>query len=427
MKHIFIAITCVICLFIISQCKLANEDNELPIVNLEVNLHNMQKILLSEFTDKIKYVVLDSIDDYPLAWIKSIGFSDDYILVSDDKSCFLYDNKGQFIKKIGRNGRGPGEYVFLTNVFLENDKIYIRDLYNLIEFNLDGTFINKFSNTFKINDIYLEPGTFMINDTMIIGHIDNRTGQTEYKALIINKQGDVKFSFKNYILFTLEPGVRYAKEPGEVFIHKYKNNIFYKELLNDTLFQIDEDYLLIPKFIFNFGKYKLPIAERGKQWTSIDFDSYIFLYHIFQTDEYLILDCEFNQYFPASRLTPELKRRPGSNNNTQLYNTKSVLGIYNRRTNDLVFSEPTSTDNYLFTSGLYNDIDGGPRFFPDQQVNDSTLVMFVNAGDFKDHINSDDFKKSIPKYPEKKKELERLANSLKETDNPVLMLVRLKK
>ena len=42
-------------------------------------------------------------------------------------------------------------------------------------------------------------------------------------------------------------------------------------------------------------------------------------------------------------------------------------------------------------------------------------------------VSSDKFNKSVPKYPEKTKELKRLANSLKETDNPVLMLVRLKK
>ena len=32
-----------------------------------------------------------------------------------------------------------------------------------------------------------------------------------------------------------------------------------------------------------------------------------------------------------------------------------------------------------------------------------------------------------PEFPEKKKELEKLANSLKETDNPILMIVKLKK
>lgn len=43
----------------------------------------------------------------------------------------------------------------------------------------------------------------------------------------------------------------------------------------------------------------------------------------------------------------------------------------------------------------------------------------------KTYIASKEFRESEPLYPEKKRELESLANSLKETDNPVLVLVRL--
>jgi hypothetical protein len=42
-------------------------------------------------------------------------------------------------------------------------------------------------------------------------------------------------------------------------------------------------------------------------------------------------------------------------------------------------------------------------------------------------LKSDDFIHTKSIYPEKKKELEKLANNLKVTDNPVLVLVRLKK
>ncbi|HPR73630.1 MAG TPA: hypothetical protein P5180_12950 [Bacteroidales bacterium] len=42
------------------------------------------------------------------------------------------------------------------------------------------------------------------------------------------------------------------------------------------------------------------------------------------------------------------------------------------------------------------------------------------------HSKSETFKNIQPVYPEKKKEFEKLADSLKETDNPVLVLVRLK-
>jgi len=45
----------------------------------------------------------------------------------------------------------------------------------------------------------------------------------------------------------------------------------------------------------------------------------------------------------------------------------------------------------------------------------------------KAHVGTETFINSSPKYPEKKKELEKLANSLKETDNPVLVMVRLKR
>jgi len=44
----------------------------------------------------------------------------------------------------------------------------------------------------------------------------------------------------------------------------------------------------------------------------------------------------------------------------------------------------------------------------------------------KKYITSEAFQNST-QFPEKKKELEKLANSLKETDNPVLVLVKLKK
>ncbi|MGI5913960.1 MAG: hypothetical protein ACOX5K_04455 [Bacteroidales bacterium] len=46
--------------------------------------------------------------------------------------------------------------------------------------------------------------------------------------------------------------------------------------------------------------------------------------------------------------------------------------------------------------------------------------------ELKSHVSGDDFQNSIPKCPEKKKDLEKFANSLEETDNPVLVMVRLK-
>ena len=55
------------------------------------------------------------------------------------------------------------------------------------------------------------------------------------------------------------------------------------------------------------------------------------------------------------------------------------------------------------------------------------LFYLLFVFNLKVHVSGNEFKNKVNIYPEKKKDLEKLANSLKETDNPVLVLVSLKK
>jgi hypothetical protein len=151
--------------------------------------------------------------------------------------------------------------------------------------------------------------------------------------------------------------------------------------------------------------------------------NYIFIPEVFQNEDYLFIKCKYGNHFPAKRLTPETFKLPTGDMSTKWYNTKFVLGIYNKKTKEVSFCEPTSTDNPLFTSGIYNDIDGGPRFFPDIQVNDTTLAMVVKPVDLIKHIESDDYRNNSRISSSKKKRLEDLAIKLKDSDNPVLMFV----
>jgi hypothetical protein len=77
--------------------------------------------------------------------------------------------------------------------------------------------------------------------------------------------------------------------------------------------------------------------------------------------------------------------------------------------------------------GLVNDLDGGPDIWPRTIKDDNTILSWIDAPKLKAYVASETFKDSKPKYPDKKEELEKLAESLQETDNPVLMMVRLKK
>ena len=79
--------------------------------------------------------------------------------------------------------------------------------------------------------------------------------------------------------------------------------------------------------------------------------------------------------------------------------------------------------------GISNDLDGGLKFLPMSYLiekNREYLIEMIDPFQLKKRIASSEFKIIASVYLEKKKELEKLANSLKETDNPVLMIVRLK-
>jgi hypothetical protein len=108
------------------------------------------------------------------------------------------------------------------------------------------------------------------------------------------------------------------------------------------------------------------------------------------------------------------------------YYKKQILLLVEKNSRNTFTNDVGSKE----TGGIFNDLDGGTKFLPISYFvkNDREyLCGLLNPLQIKTLITSSEFKNSTPKYPEKKKELEKLANKLKETDNPVLMIVRLKK
>lgn len=413
-------------LFAFISCNQAQETSDnLQVIDVQSNIEKMEVVKLSEISTNIRYVPLETGSDIFFQGLWECVFSDSLILARDLNKCILFDIDGNFKTRIGKNGRGPGEYFNLKcSDFGVDSNIFIQGNMSLYEYKLDGSFINQYNNIFRLNN-----GTYDINrwkevgESLFLGHVANSNGQIKDKALIIDKNGDIKHNYKNFILFDRERP-QHGHFEDFAHINKIGANFFYKECFNDTLYLLDEKFNLVPQYVFNLGKYKVPTTLRLQNRIS-DYWNYIILWEIFQTKELLLLRFEFMDLFPARRLTPKSSIFPGGD--PVWRNTTFILGIFNKLTKQLVFCKPSDTDNPLYTTGLYNDIDCGPRFFPSEQVNDSTFVMKIDAKNFIEHVVSDDFKNGVPKYPRKKKQLEELANRLTDYDNPVLMFVTINK
>jgi len=270
----------------------------------------------------------------------------------------------------------------------------------------------------SVDDNYSIFTWYPLNDSILLGNVPNSTGLIENKALLINKTGRILKSYKNYSLFKRERRV-FGYFEDFAHILQYDGRIYFKNLYNDTLFYLDGNQDLIPKYAFYLGKYKEPIEVQASDIK--DMFQYIYVYNVYQTEDLLFIRCALGRFFPARRFTPKEYNIPGAK--PSMYNTTEALGIYDKNTKEFVFCKPVTTDNPLFATGLYNDIDAGPKFFPQKQINDSTMVMWIDAKQLIEHVASDDFKNNSPNFPEKKKELEKLVNGLNEFDNPILMFV----
>lgn len=420
---------CFLIFMLLLHCiKSPDKGNSIQAIDIGAGVTKMQRSSLSQFTDDILYTKLEFLEESQIDLIRSISVSEKYILISDRKFCYLFDTKGKFLRKIGKVGRGPGEYQFLTDALLLNDRIYIQSVFDMFEYKTDGSFVRKIKDRFMFNNNKYEytRNWIYLNDLSILCHIPNPTGSIRYKALITDNSRDIIKSYPNHIYFSPVKPITITEDNAHIY--RFGQRIYFKEYYNDTLFYLDEKYNLIPEYVFKLGKYKEPVDGREKpiaEWGESQ-SRYIFIPMVFQTEKFLFIKCQFRDNFPAKRLTPKLINLPDGSVLRQWYNTTYILGIWNKQKRVLSLCNPSATDNPLVASGIYNDIDAGPNFFPETQISNSTMAMWVTAHDLKAHVASNEFKKGTAKYPEKKKKLEELAASLSDYDNPVLMFVKLK-
>jgi len=343
------------------------------------------QINLSEIADNIIYIPLD--DSIP------IGMTYHYELVNDllylsikDIGILTFNKNGKLINKIGNIGRGPGEYKFFMQFTVDekNGNIYVLD-YDIIKiYTSNGNFLRTIP--LKETGGHFQELCYYNSKIFIPEYIG--IGKAKYNWIIIDTLGNMISQKKNFI-----------PEFSSAFLFKggtfkFKNRISYWNIYDDTVYSILPDLSYKASFLFSQGDHRHPRYRVNDNSTLIN----IFHPHfIFETNHFLV----FNYYF-----------------------NKSTIALINKDNFKTFVTFPDQG-----TGGIENDIDGGVPFQPAGYIIEKDREYMTNLKypyQIKARVASNEFKNSTPIYPDKKKELEILANRLKETDNPVLIMVRLK-
>ncbi|MGF1587093.1 MAG: 6-bladed beta-propeller [Bacteroidales bacterium] len=371
---------------LVISCKSSIEPDE----NIIINPLNAieREVRLSEFTDNIIYIALDNqvMFQHP----NRIEFAENHIIMATYPGSILsFDRRGNLLAEIGSRGRGPGEYQYGMHFTLdsENELVYIYDGHKIITYSFGGLFIREFSiSQFEGNfwDINYEDGKIFLAGTL-------QYGISKYDWLILDTLGN-QYSYKTSSIENFKTGY-----PGVSGFFNTKGRLHYWNNFNDTVFII-QDSLYLSAMSFSPGEFKLPKTDISGE----NFRLYFGLQNIIGAGEYLFLSFYLDNHLQSGFI------KKGEDILTTIGRIDSYSGFD--------------------TPGIYNDIDSGLTFTPFYtyfENKDEYLIGWFHAYKLVNHVESEAFKNSTPKNPEKKKELEELAARLDENDNPVLMLVKL--
>lgn len=335
----------------------------------------------------IEYIPLETNEYNLLRGIMGIRIGNEYFLIKHANTILKFLSDGSFVTIIGTEGRGPNEFLGVHDVDIDKktQEIYLVSgrQRKFFVYSESGEFIRTFQSP-------LWTTNFRITEDGILCYSLNSFGNIETSYNLIDTDGRIIKDFPNRYPYKIEG--TYQIFTYENIFYQFNNRLFKKEVYSDTVY-VFENMDFKPHLVIEHGERQLTTQIRT-DLNMVDIrDNLIIQSKLFEFGDFIYHVFIFNR---------------------QVY---SYIGS---KKND--FSVLIKSDQ-----GLINDLDGGPNIRPRTVKDDNTIISWVDALQLKNHVASEEFKNSAPKFPEKKKELEKLANSLKETDNPVLMMVRLKK
>jgi len=350
---------------------------------------------LSEIATDVKYIPLQTNENSLIKYVYDLMPSNNKLFINALSSILCFDNSGKYLYKLDKQGRGPEEYTYITDwdlspannllLILAQNKIL---LYNITE---KGFVYSKVVNIQgKPRNIDFGP-----DQKSILLSYGSSQGDEPFRNVLINLAGDTLKAIPN--------GYKYVKNSKMMFMAKYENllfrnnnSLYFKFWLSDTIFALDKSGKISPF---------LKLDSHGKQCTPqalADFNdetmsNYTTVSSIFETPKYLIY-----RY--------------------SLEKTGKYI-VYDKVTKQPSFVDIKSLKD---TKWLADDLTGGVNIEPKFCI-DGILYSWVDALTLKKYVASDAFKTSVVKFPEKKKAIQNLADSLDETDNPVLIMITPKK
>ena len=356
------------------SCKKGEKNKELsnemaiPVIDLDHALSHLskEKMNFSEFVDDIVYVPLET-NEQSLVGSKReppINITKNYLFVGDK----MFHKDGRFVRQLGKIGQGPEEYTLALSIAVdeEQEEIFIHDN------KTDNIYIYGFDNQFRKKIPVQGDGR-----KILLAGKENILLFRDYYYQIVNRETGAVSYTRNNPAITAE----YAKRTGFNNTWHYNGEIYYYEILTDSIFRLKNGVIDTCRYIINLGKDK----------NSLDNNVNLSINTIIESSQFLLFSVSkgYTLYYAA----------------------------YNKQTGDIRMNK--------FDKFFNNDIDGGFLWLFDQTSDDKEGFYRVFPHVAKERIEM--LSKQNTGYDrEKNQKLRRLIDQISEDDNIIYYFFYLK-
>ncbi|HEX2970068.1 MAG TPA: 6-bladed beta-propeller [Bacteroidales bacterium] len=370
-------------------------------INYEQALENKKELRLSEIASDVEYVRLETNDSCLLRPVVNYFFTDSLIFVQNFDHILKFSRNGKFIQKIGKPGRGPGEIDLIRIMSLLPEKKliviqlnYQRKLYYM---SYEGKILNIVDFEKPISYVKVCP------DGKYILHERGAEGYEKYSFCLTSEKWDTLSRVKNYMNWENKSGMVISiGYPSFQSFYLSGDRMYMKDMYNDTVYSTDADRIC-PAYYIDLGKYRLPGDLRPEK---------LGVNGISQFNENGSKYYFATAHESAGRIFLATHSYRGAPSRYVLYDKSSGNATFLADGNDPA-------------KGFLNDWDGIIDFWPIGSINEKQVFMPVNVMDLQKLLSENTLKTAF--YPEKQSQLKQMISQMDPGDNPVLMIVSLKK
>jgi len=326
---------------------------------------------LGKYVSKAKYVRLETKRKCLIGAVNRLMLINNDIYLSAYRCIYKFSSSGRFVRQIGWRGRGPAELKEVSEMSFNktNNELCVSEYDAIVKYDTSGSYIGR--EKLKGMDI---ASSYKVDSKGRYFYKKPHAPKENIAAEVYDKDLKLIKRYNNSII----------RDKGSSFqprITSYDGRFYYNSLVNDTIFSIDEELNKSPDMILDFGKMKLPMNKYS--YSENYFEKGLFTTGILvgENVRLIIVDCikEYEGYF--------------------LYFNEQQKLIY-----------PNHINKEEFLGIKMNGLNWKILDF-----SNGNIVMSIEPLELLE--NRDKIKDA---------NLRELCNNLKEEDNPILAIVRIK-